>query len=144
MRWKRSQPPKHPVLSVVACVVGESMKSNLLTVGHKLSILVTARASLQINEMSGLPIRAKYNQFRTICEHTFDNSPTDSSSSFLKWWSSKQGLETVRNISQRTFEHVLPCRKTKQPSLREVFPTLVIFQLLQQKIVIRTFFCIRQ
>ena len=37
--------------------------------------------------------------FQTICEHTFDNSPTDSSSSFLKWWSSKQGLETLRNCS---------------------------------------------
>ena len=28
--------------------------------------------------------------------------------------------------------------RTTQPSLREVFPTLVIFQLLQQKFVIRT------
>ena len=27
----------------------------------------------------------------------------------------------VRNISQRIFEHVLPCRRTTQPSLREVF-----------------------
>ena len=55
--------------------------------------------------------------------HTSDNSPTDSSSSFLFWWSSKQGLETWnscsafcspnRNNCPRIFEHVLlrhtPC-----------------------------------
>ena len=38
------------------------------------------------------------------------------------------------------FEHVLPCRRTTLPSLREVFPSLAIFQLFQQKFVIRTFF----
>ena len=48
----------------------------------------------------------------------------------------------IRSISQRIFEHVLPCRKTTQPSLREVFPTLVVFQLLQQTYVIQTFLCI--
>ena len=47
----------------------------------------------------------------------------------------------VRNISQRISEHVLPCRKTAQPSLCEVFATLVIFQLLQLKFVIRTLPC---
>ena len=36
----------------------------------------------------------------------------------------------VHNISRRTFEHVLPCRKTMRPSLREVSPTLLAFQLL--------------
>ena len=36
--------------------------------------------------MSGLPIRAKYRHFRTICEQTFDNSPTNpNSSSFMTW-----------------------------------------------------------
>ena len=35
----------------------------------------------------------------SICEHTFDNSPTDSSSSFLNWWSPKQRLETLYNWS---------------------------------------------
>ena len=44
-----------------------------------------------------------------------------------------------RNIFHRIFEHVLPCRKTTQPSLSEVIPTLLIVQLLQQKFVIRTF-----
>ena len=39
----------------------------------------------------------------------------------------------ARNLSQRIFEHVLPCRRISQPSLREAFPTLVIFLLLQQK-----------
>ena len=44
----------------------------------------------------------------------------------------------VRSISQNIFEHVLPCHRTTQKSLREVFPTLVTFQLLQQKYVIQT------
>ena len=44
----------------------------------------------------------------------------------------------ARNIVQRTFEHVLPCRRTMPPSLHEAFPTLVNFQLLQQKYVIQT------
>ena len=35
------------------------------------------------HKMSGLPIRAKYKHVKTIYEHTFDSSPTDSSCSFL-------------------------------------------------------------
>ena len=39
---------------------------------------VIDRASLFTDHrISGLPIRAKYKHFRTIWEHTFDNSPTD-------------------------------------------------------------------
>ena len=116
--------------------------------------LVTDRASLFTDHrMSGLPIHAKNKNFKTICERTCDNSPTDSSSSFLKWCSSKQGLETLKNclvfffspirmISQRMFEHELPCYRTTQLVLHEVFPTLVIFQLPQKKYVIRTSPCI--
>ena len=45
---------------------------------------VTDRASLFTDhKMSGLPIWAKYKHFKTICEQTSHNSPTDSSSSFL-------------------------------------------------------------
>ena len=45
---------------------------------------VTALASLLTDHrMSGLTIRAKYKHFNTICEQTFDNSPSDSSSSCL-------------------------------------------------------------
>ena len=52
----------------------EHMKSNELDV---LVHLVTDRARLFTDQrMSGLPIRT--------CEHTWDNSPTVSSSSFLK------------------------------------------------------------
>ena len=44
--------------------------------------VVTARASLFGDKrVSG---RARHKHFRTICEHTFDNSPTDSGSSSLK------------------------------------------------------------
>ena len=96
--------------------------------------LVTDRASLfTAQRMSGLPIRARHKHFKTICEHTFDNSPADSSSSSFKWWSSKQGLETLfhcsailfatsQYISQRIFEHVLPCRRTTLQSCVRFFP----------------------
>ena len=47
-------------------------------------------------------------------------------------------------LSTHFFEHVLPCRRTTPSSLREEFPTLVIFQLLQRKFVIRTFSCVPQ
>ena len=40
------------------------------------------------------PTRARYKHFITICEHT---------SSFLSWWSSKQGLETLCNCSTFLF-----------------------------------------
>ena len=43
---------------------------------------VTALANLLTDDrMLGLPIRVKYKHFKTICEQTSDNSPTDSSSS---------------------------------------------------------------
>ena len=43
---------------------------------------VTARASLFTDHrISGLPIRAKYRHFRTICEQTVHNSHPDSFSS---------------------------------------------------------------
>ena len=54
------------------------------------------RASLFTDHRtSGLPIRPKYEHFRTIWEHTCDNSPTDFISSSLKWWSSMHGVDTL-------------------------------------------------
>ena len=59
----------------------EYMKSIDSGVCHRLWY----RASLFTDHRtSGLPIRAKYKHFRTIWEHTFDNSPTDFISSSLK------------------------------------------------------------
>ena len=56
---------------------------------------VTARTSLFTDQsMSGLPIRARYIHLKTICEQTVDNSPTDSFSSSLHWWSSMHGVAT--------------------------------------------------
>ena len=57
---------------------------------------VMDRASLFTDHrISGRPIRAKYKHFRTIWEHTCDNSPTDLNSSSLKWWSSMHGVDTL-------------------------------------------------
>ena len=47
------------------------------------------------HKISGRPILAKYTHFRTIWEHTCDNSPTDFISSSLKWWSSMHGVDTL-------------------------------------------------
>ena len=58
--------------------------------------LVTARASLFTeHKISGLPMRTKYKHFGTICEQTFDNSPTDPISS--SWWSSRHGVATLKS-----------------------------------------------
>ena len=65
---------------------------------------VTALVNLLTDHrMSSLPIRAKYKHFNTICEQTCDNSLTDSSSSCLNWWSSRQRLETLQNCSTFLF-----------------------------------------
>ena len=57
---------------------------------------VIDRASLFADHrISGLPIRAKFKHFRTIWEHTCDNSPTNFISSSLKWWSSMHGVDTL-------------------------------------------------
>ena len=58
--------------------------------------LVIARASLLTDhKMSGLPMRFKYWHVRKMCEQTFDNSPTDPTSSSLNWWSSVHGVATL-------------------------------------------------
>ena len=90
------------------------------------------------HKMSRRPMPATCKHFKTICEQTSDNSPSDSRSSCLKCLSSKQGCETLqscflffclpmRSIAQRIFEHVLPCRRTPLLFLREVSAILVIF-----------------
>ena len=82
---------------------------------HALVHLVTALASLLTDHrISSLPIRVKHRNFRTIWEHTFDNSPTDWNSSSLKWWSSMHGLILWRVVessclpTQKSF-HTLLC-----------------------------------
>ena len=64
--------------------------------GQALVHFVIDRARLFTDHrISGLPIRAKFQHFRTIWEDIFDNSPTDFNSSSLKWWSSMQGVDTL-------------------------------------------------
>ena len=47
------------------------------------------------HRISSRPIRANYKHFRTILEHTCENSPTSFVSSSLKWWSSMHGVDTL-------------------------------------------------
>ena len=65
---------------------------------HALVHSVIARASsFTGHKISGLPMPAKYRHFRTICEQTFDNSPTDPTSSSLNCWSSMHSVATLYN-----------------------------------------------
>ena len=75
---------------------------------------VIDRASLFTDHrISGLPIRAKYEHFRTFWEHTCDSS--DFISYSLKWWSSMHGVKQCeemlsRFVSQLTISlHTLLC-----------------------------------
>ena len=83
-------------------------------------------------------------------EHTLDNSSTDTSSSFLTWWSSKQRLETLYNCStflnansqyRSTHFWACPHHRTTRLFVREVSATPVILMLLQQKYVTQTCSC---
>ena len=63
---------------------------------HALVHSLIDRASLFTeNRISGRPIRAKYQYFKTIWEHTCDNPPTNFISSSLKWWTSMHGVDTL-------------------------------------------------
>ena len=74
--------------------MSEIKRDNRLS--HALVHFVIDRANLFTDHrISGRPIRAKYKHFRTIWEHSFDNSPTDFNSSSLKWWSSMLGVDTL-------------------------------------------------
>ena len=55
------------------------------------------------HRMSRRPISAKYKHFKTICERTSHSSPSDSSSSWLNWWSSRPGFETWYSYSTSLF-----------------------------------------
>ena len=99
-------------------------------------------------EYQGRPIRAKYKHFRTIWEHTCDNSPTDFISSSLKWWSSMHGVDTLyaessylptHKIVPHTSLHDQPCHTTMKKY--EYFEGMVISLILPQKFAIRTWFC---
>ena len=57
--------------------------------------VIDRASSFTDHRISGLPIRAEYEHFRTILEHTCDSSPTDFNSPSLKWWSSMHGVDTL-------------------------------------------------
>ena len=83
------------------------------------------------HQMSGLPMRDKSGQFRTICEQTFDNCPTDPMSSSLGWWSSRHGVATLfycfffffspfRNTVPRISLNDLPYLQTMKKRARQI------------------------
>ena len=94
--------PCYPQNNIVGShLCDECKKSNVLSVCHKLLSIwrLLEQVRFPTKDMSGLPIRVRYKHLKNIGEHTSDNSPTDSRSSFLNWWSSRQGLETLYSWS---------------------------------------------
>ena len=93
--------------------------------------------------MSGLPIRAKYRHFRTVCEHTFDISPTDFNS--LKWWSSMHGVAILKNCSVVLFAfprislHEFLYHRTMRECLHQVSQNKVVFLSLEQNVGFKHF-----
>ena len=124
----------------------ECKESALLVVCHmpESNFVPDLVSLLTDHRMSGRPIRAKCKQFKTNWEQTSDKSPTDSSSfcKDLKLYTvARLSCLPVHSTAQRIVEHVLPFRGTALRFVREVFPILVIFLLLQQKCVIETSSC---
>ena len=131
----------------------EWKKSIAIIVCHRLwSIFVIDRASLFTDHrISGLPIRAKCKHFRTIGEHTFDNSPTDFHFFFFEMvvtdaWSryfvellSRPVCQLTINIVPHISWHDLPYHKIMKKY--EEFVVMEVFLLLQRKFWIQTWFC---
>ena len=112
-------------------IVGKHMcddckRSNVLRVCHMLgSILwLLVQVCFQTKECQAyqtVPCRSIPRQFMIILWTILRSCPV---SSFLKWWSSKHGVETftiaeplylpVRNIFPRTSSHDLPCHEIKR------------------------------
>ena len=138
------------ILSVVILVMMVGYQ-NELSVYHRLLSIVWLLEQIcsQTKECKVHQFVPNTNIFKTICEHTLDNSPTVSSSSLLKLWSSRQRVETLYNCSVFLFASSQNLRKhfvrmsslypvTSRKFLRVVSPTPVIFRLLRQWFVIRT------
>ena len=132
-------------------------RSNEPSVCHRFEPILwqLVQVCLQTREKSSPPILTNYKHFKTMREHTLDNSPTVTSSSLLKLWSSWHGVATLYNCSvflfastqilfhallRVTFHVIGPCDSFRV----RFFPAEVIFQLLQQKFVVRTSFRIQQ
>ena len=118
----------------------------LIVPAHAGVHFVTDRANLLTDHrVSGRPVRARYKHFKTTWEQTSENSPLFSSFSFLVWWSSNQGLKTLKSCSTFLFAnsqyrstHFRACpsesyRRTTLKFSREVCPILVILRYIQQK-----------
>ena len=147
-----------PTWDNIVCshLCGKCMKSNELNVGHNLlSILwlieLVCSLTKECQVYQFVPSTSISRQFVSILLAIFQLVPV-----LLSWKDEYPSKDLrlcrtassfcwpVRNPSQRTFPHVLPYRMTRRPCWHEVFPTLVIFHLLQQTSVRRTFFCIHQ
>ena len=127
------------------------MKTTELNVGHKLLstlwlILQACWPTIECHVYQFVPGTSISTQFVSILViilpliqvlHSLNGDHP--SKDLRNWFIALSFCSPIRNTSQRMFEHVLPCRRATQSSLREVCPTLVILQLLHQKFVIRIF-----
>ena len=74
----------------------ECTRSNAPNVCHKLCPFGdrTSKFVYCPQSIGSTKIRSRYGHFRTICDQTVDNSPTDPFSLSFQWWSSKHGVAT--------------------------------------------------
>ena len=138
---------------------GECMNSNELNVGHKLmSTWWLTRASFvhwqetcQVHQFvpsTGMSKRILW-AYRWQCLQLIPVplswNGDHPSKDLTLWYNCSVCSVRQLAISLTAFlSIILPYRITKQPCLREVFPTLVNFQLLRQKFVIRIFLVLLQ
>ena len=139
------------ILSVFTCVMIIWIEVNRFRrLSQALVHLVIDRASLFTDQrISGLPVRPKYTECKTIWEHTCDTSPTDFISSCLKWWSSVQGVDILKscsvvlvlthNIAPHISSHDLASHRTMKKY--ENSRSMEAFQFTPLKFAIRTFLC---
>ena len=128
----------------IACIhiCGDFKESNAPSVCHKLWSIWWLLVQICSQNIECLVRRCVPNtdNFRTFWEHTFDNSPTDpSSSSSLNLWSSMHGVATLKNCfvvlfansqkNPRISWHDLPRHKTMKISVRhQVSPWLLFLE----------------
>ena len=112
------------------------------SLSHALVHFVIDRASLFNDQRtSSLPIRAKYKTFRTIWQHTCDNSPQDFIDAGSRYFCRvvESYCLLTRNVAPHISSHDPPCHKTMKKY--EDFEGMVISLLLPRKFAIRTWFC---
>ena len=129
------------ILSVVTSVMNVGSQTSSASFTSSCPFCDCSRNLFTDQRMSGLPIRAKYKHFKTICEHTHVGQLSNRFQFLLL---KIMVVETLYNYSvflfansqycSTHFSHALSSHVTTRQLLRQVSPTQAFFCLFQQKI----------